>query len=103
MNCDQVVLVRTPEGTPVASDFALGSAALPAPQPGQVLVKVLALSLDPYLRSAMAGRHLSAPILPGQVVLGEGLVEVTESLHPRMQPGQRWVAACGWFPRRSPT
>ncbi len=93
---DHITLVRTPEGTPLASDFLLGSGPVAAPQPGQVRVKVLALSLDPYLRSAMAGRHLSAPILPGQVVMGEGLVEVMESEHPRMQPGQRWVAACGW-------
>ena len=96
MNSEHIVLVRTPEGTPQTSDFELGSSTLPALQPGQVQVKVLALSLDPYLRSAMAGRHLSAPILPGQVVLGEGLCEVVESLHPRMQPGQLWVAGCGW-------
>lgn len=96
LNADHITLVRTPDGAPQAGDFALGSAPLPELSDGYVLVKVLALSLDPYLRSAMAGRHLSAPILPGQVVAGEGLVEVIDSRHPRMRAGQRWVAACGW-------
>jgi NADPH-dependent curcumin reductase len=57
---------------------------------------VLALSLDPYLRSAMAGRHLSASIGIGDLVRGEGLVEVLASRHPAMAAGEQWVAACGW-------
>ena len=96
MQIEHITLTRTPVGTPVASDFALSAATLAEPAEGQVLVHVIALSLDPYLRSAMAGRHLSGPILPGEVVRGEGLVEVVKSCHPGMRPGQRWVALCGW-------
>ena len=92
----QITLQRTPDGVPVEADFALGHAELAAPAGGQVLVRVLALSLDPYLRSAMAGRHLSGAIAPGEVVRGEGLIEVIESKHPRMAAGQKWVAVCGW-------
>ena len=93
---EHITLVRTPNGLPVEADFALGHAELAAPQDGEVLVRVIALSLDPYLRSAMAGRHMSGAIAPGTVVRGEGLVEVLHSRHPRMQAGQRWVAFCGW-------
>ena len=93
---DHITLQRTPDGLPLETDFALGQGALAEPDEHQVLVRVLALSLDPYLRSAMAGRHLSASIQPGDVVRGEGLVEVMVSRHPRMTVGQRWVAACGW-------
>ncbi len=96
MNIEHITLTRTPVGAPSAGDFALGTAPLAEPAEGEVRVRVIALSLDPYLRSAMAGRHLSGPILPGEVVRGEGLVEVMESRHPAMQPGQRWVAVCGW-------
>lgn len=92
----RVCLLRLPEGTPQESDFALESFRLQPPAGGQVLVRVLALSLDPYLRSAMAGRHLGAPILPGQAMRSEALVEVLRSEHPRMAAGQRWVATCGW-------
>ena len=93
---EHITLVRTPSGVPVEADFALGRSELQAPQDGEVLVRVIALSLDPYLRSAMAGRHMSGNMAPGTVVRGEGLVEVLHSRHPRMQVGQRWVAFCGW-------
>ncbi len=96
MHTQHITLKRTPEGVPTAADFELGAAELGAPADGQALVRVLALSLDPYLRSAMAGRHLSGAIRPGDVVRGEGLVEVIESRNPRLQAGQRWVAVCGW-------
>ena len=96
MNIEQITLVRTPDGSPVEADFALGHATLAPAAAGQVLVRVLALSLDPYLRSAMAGRHMSGNINAGEVVRGEGLVEVVESVHSSMQQGQRWVAECGW-------
>ena len=96
MHIEQITLQRTPVGLPEASDFAFGHAELPQPEEGQVLVRVLALSLDPYLRSAMAGRHLSASIGIGDLVRGEGLVEVLASRHPAMAAGEQWVAACGW-------
>ena len=96
MHIEQITLQRTPVGLPEASDFAFGHAELPQPEEGQVLVRVLALSLDPYLRSAMAGRHLSAAIGIGDLVRGEGLVEVLASRHPAMAAGEQWVAACGW-------
>jgi NADPH-dependent curcumin reductase len=96
MNIQQLVLQRTPEGVPAESDFRLEDSTLPSIAAGQALVRVHALSLDPYLRSAMAGKHMSGTIAPGQVVRGEGLVEVLASQHPRMQVGQWWVAQCGW-------
>ena len=96
MKIEHITLARTPEGVPLVSDFAVRSGEIAAPAEGQVLVRVIALSLDPYLRSAMAGRHMSGAIAAGDVVRGEGLVEVIESRHARMQVGQRWVALCGW-------
>ena len=96
MQIEQITLQRSPEGLPREDDFAWGRAEQPGPGADEALVRVVALSLDPYLRSAMAGRHLSGAILPGQVVRGEGLVEVLESRHPRFESGQLWVAECGW-------
>lgn len=96
MQINTIQLLKTPQGVPQPTDFEFVSAQLAAPAPGQVLVRVTALSLDPYLRSAMAGRHMSGAIAPGDVVRGEGLVQVLESQHPRMQAGQTWVAPCGW-------
>jgi NADPH-dependent curcumin reductase len=96
LKSEHITLARLPEGTPQLGDFGAGSIELPATAPGQVLVRTIALSLDPYLRSVMAGRHMSGAMQAGEVVRGEGLVEVLESEHPRMQPGERWVAQSGW-------
>jgi NADPH-dependent curcumin reductase len=100
MRSQHITLSRTPVGVPAAGDFAFGDAELPNTTdtlaPGQVLVRVIALSLDPYLRSAMAGRHMSGAIAPGDVVRGEGLVQVLASANTRMVAGQQWVAMCGW-------
>jgi len=89
-------LLATPVGDSRPEDFVLGESPLPELAEGQALVRVLALSLDPYLRSAMAGRHLSGAIAQGDVVRGEGLVEVLASRHARWSAGQQWVAECGW-------
>ncbi len=96
IDIQQVTLQRTPEGVPLESDFHFGPGQIAPPGEGQAHVRVLALSMDPYLRSAMAGRHLSAAVQPGEVVRGDGLIEVITSQHPRLAAGQRWVAACGW-------
>ena len=55
----QVILTRIPEGVPSLDDFAVVDTMVAGPGPGQVRVRVLELSLDPYLRTAIIGRHLS--------------------------------------------
>ncbi len=49
----RVVLVRRPPGEPAESDFRVEEAPVPEPKHGEVLVKVLYLSLDPYQRGRM--------------------------------------------------
>ncbi len=96
MLAEQIQLLKTPVGQPQAADFALRQVVLPAPSDGEVLVEVLAVSLDPYQRIAMAGRHLTAAVRPGDVVPAEGLVKVLASKHPEYAQGQVLVAPCGW-------
>lgn len=96
METDQIILAQRPAGLPSVEDFQLRRSTLAAPAVGEVLVRVRALSLDPYQRLAMAGRHLSAPVAPGEVIRGDGLVEVLSSRDARLQPGELWVAPCGW-------
>jgi NADPH-dependent curcumin reductase CurA len=50
-----IVLARRPEGAPRAADFALREVPLAEPRSGEVLVRNLWLSLDPYMRLYMAG------------------------------------------------
>ena len=46
-------LVARPDGWPVPEDFALVEAPVPAPGPGQILVRNEYLSVDPYMRGRM--------------------------------------------------
>ncbi len=48
-----LLLVRRPKGEPAEEDFRLVDTALPLPAEGQVLLRNLYLSIDPYLRGRM--------------------------------------------------
>ena len=65
----RVVLVRKPRGPPQPDDFDVVPAPLPA-GPG-VLADVLYVSLDPYLRGRLSGRHIAGPIAAGDAMDSE--------------------------------
>ena len=76
----QVVLARRPKGTIAVSDFELRSVALPELGGGEVLVRNLWMSVDPYMRlylSELSGHH--QPLDIGAVLEGAAVGEVTES------------------------
>jgi NADPH-dependent curcumin reductase CurA len=52
----QIVLAARPQGRPKLPDFRLEETAIPTPGPGQVLLRVQYLSLDPYMRGRMDDR-----------------------------------------------
>ena len=56
----QVCLARIPEGIPEVEDFSVVEQAMPAVADGEVLCEALWLSLDPYMRSQIAGRTCPA-------------------------------------------
>lgn len=96
-NC-QVVLARPLHGAPRAADFRLQYTALPEPQPGQLLVRHIYLSLDPYQRPAMAGRHMgeSGSSQAGEVPPGETIGQVLVSRHPGFSTGDYVRHNGGW-------
>jgi NADPH-dependent curcumin reductase CurA len=51
----RVVLVSRPVGEPKGSDFRVEDYALPTPGEGQVLLRTIWLSLDPYMRAILCG------------------------------------------------
>lgn len=91
-----VVLTRRSEGAPVVDDFRTESTQTPAAGDGQLLVRVLFLSLDPYLRGKISGRHMSGAIHPGEVMAGESVGEVAASNHPEFTVGDIVRAETGW-------
>ena len=83
----QIHLDAMPEGNPEPQHFKAVSVPRAEPQAGQVLCKTLYLSLDPYMRSQMAGRHMSGTINPGDLMRGETVSEVIESKHEDFKTG----------------
>ena len=90
-----VVLRQSPDGLPEPSDFEVREGAVPEPGPGQVLVETEWLSLDPYQRAQMAGRHLSGTAGAGEVLKGETVGVVTAS-NATLAVGARVRGMGGW-------
>lgn len=91
-----VRLGRYPQGLPTTEDFRMDHAPWPEPGAGQVLLRVLALSVDPYLRSLLAGRHLGQRPALGAVMPGMGLARVLASEDPALPVGSLVVGDTGW-------
>lgn len=79
----QVLLAARPAGRPTPSDFRIVETAIPEPAEGEVLLKILYLSLDPYMRGRMnAGRSYAKPVEIGAVMEGGTVARVVRSRHP---------------------
>jgi NADPH-dependent curcumin reductase CurA len=94
----RIVLAARPRGEPTAADFRLEQAPVPVPADGQVLLRTLYLSLDPYMRNVM---EEVAPIYAQSVPLGAPMVggtvsRVAASRHPRWREGDLVLGQAGW-------
>ncbi len=92
----RILLKRQCEGVPTADDFEVTSAAIPEPELGELLCETIFLSLDPYLRGRISGRHLSGAILPGELMGGEAISRVLKSNSPDFAEGDIIAAHTGW-------
>lgn len=93
----QVTLANRPTGWVQESDFKIVETDIPKPGAGQVLVKNLYLSLDPYMRGRMnAGPSYAANVAIGQVMVGGTAGEVVDSNNPGFKPGDTVVGYFGW-------
>src|SRR6185369_12700693 len=84
----RIVLNCRPAGAPTAENFRLEEHAVPVPADGQVLLRTLYLSLDPYMRGRMSDAPSYAPpVAVGDVMVGGTVSRVEASQHPDFQPG----------------
>jgi hypothetical protein len=91
-----VCVLRHPDGAPRVEDFVLHEAPLPVPQAGELLLRTILLSIDPYLRAQLGARYLAARPPLGALVPGSAVAEVIDSRDPRVAVGEYVVAECGW-------
>ncbi|WP_433755276.1 NADP-dependent oxidoreductase [Nocardia sp. CA-135398] len=93
----RIVLASRPEGAPTPANFRIETAALPEPGEGEVLLRTLYLSLDPYMRGRMsAAKSYAAPVAIGDVMVGGTVAEVLESRAPSIAKGDVVQAYSGW-------
>src|SRR6266436_8523859 len=80
-----------------AENFNTVDAEAPRPEDGEVLVRTLYISVDPYLRGRMReGRSYVAPFEIGAVINSVVVGEVVESRSPEFQPGDIVTGMLGW-------
>ncbi len=97
MENKRVVLASRPVGWVSEDNFRIETASVPAPQEGEVLVKNLWLSLDPYMRGRMSdAKSYVKGVDIGEVMVGQTVGEVVESNNPRLNKGDHVLTQLGW-------
>jgi NADPH-dependent curcumin reductase len=94
----RILLAARPHGAPKPEDFRLEEAPIPKPNDGELLLRTLYLSLDPYMRNVM---DEVAPVYASSVPLGTPMVggtvsRVVISKHPKFRAGDLVLGGSGW-------
>jgi NADPH-dependent curcumin reductase CurA len=94
----RILLAARPHGLPVPQDFRLVEDAVPEPRDGQVLLRTLYLSLDPYMRNLMdeAGTDYASAVSLGEPMVGGTVSRVVVSRHPGFHAGDWVLGNAGW-------
>ena len=93
----RIVLNSRPTGAPTPDNLRLEESAIAAPAAGQVLLRTLYLSLDPYMRGRMSdGPSYAAPVALDEVMVGGTVSRVETSQHPDFKTGDLVLGQTGW-------
>ncbi|WP_395677139.1 NADP-dependent oxidoreductase [Inquilinus sp.] len=93
----RILLAARPVGEPKDTDFRLVEEPVPAPGPGQLLIRTLWLSLDPYMRGRMSdAKSYATPVEIGHVMVGGAVGRIVASNHPGFAPGDIVEGRTGW-------
>ena len=92
-----IVLASRPVGEPKPDDFRSVEGDIEQPGPGEVLLKTLWLSLDPYMRGRMsAAKSYADPLEIGEVMTGGTVSKVVSSNNKALSVGDIVVGYTGW-------
>ncbi|WP_420748952.1 NADP-dependent oxidoreductase [Rhodococcus sp. O3] len=93
----RIVLASRPVGAPTPENFRTETVDVPEPGDGQILVRVVYLSLDPYMRGRMSdAKSYAPPVELGDVMVGATVAQVVTSRHPDIAEGDYVLAGTGW-------
>lgn len=92
-----IVLDSRPVGAPTPDNFRLRETSLPEPADGELLLRTLYLSLDPYMRGRMSeAKSYAEPMAIGDVMVGGTVSRVLVSRHPDFKEGDLVLGFSGW-------
>jgi NADPH-dependent curcumin reductase CurA len=93
----RIYLVRHPEGMPTDEDLKIESVPLPKPGAGEMLLRTIYLSLDPYMRGRMSpAKSYAQGVRPGDTMVGATVSEVMECNVAGFAPGDVVLSYDGW-------
>ncbi|MCB2377941.1 NADP-dependent oxidoreductase [Hymenobacter sp. BT635] len=97
MKTQTILLASRPKGLPTAEQFQFETIELPTPSVGQVLLKTLYVSVDPYMRGRMnEGKSYVPPFTVGEPIAGGAVAEVLESQNEALPVGSVVVGNLPW-------
>jgi NADPH-dependent curcumin reductase CurA len=93
----RIVLAFRPTGAPTPDNFRIETQALPVPTHGEMLLRTICLSLDPYMRGRMSDAPSYAPpVAIGEVMVGSTVSRVEISHNPDFAIGDLVLCQSGW-------
>ena len=93
----RITLAARPVGAPKTSDFATVDEPVPAPGDGEMLLRTVYLSLDPYMRGRMNDvKSYVPPAQIGETMEGGAVSVVEASRHPDFSAGDIVFSRTGW-------
>lgn len=93
----QIKLASRPHGAPTQDNFEFATSEIPTPAAGQMLLRTLYLSLDPYMRGRMSdAKSYADPLAVGDVMLGGTVAQVVSSNIEGFKAGDLVVSQSGW-------
>ena len=93
----EIRLKARPVGMPKSTDFEVASKPVAQPADGEVLVRNIWMSVDPYMRGRMMDRESYVPPFQiGEVLQGGALGQVVESKSDKLKVGDFVQSMWGW-------
>ena len=93
----EIRLKSRPEGMPTAANFEIAETEVPSSGEGQVLVRNIWMSVDPYMRGRMVDRESYVPPFQvGEALSGGAVGQVVDSKNPQFKRGDYVSNFSGW-------
>jgi len=93
----EVRLASRPQGVPTLDNFSFATVDVSDPQPGEVLVRNVCMSVDPYMRGRMnEGKSYVPPFQIGQPLEGGAVGRVVASQDEKLPVGTFVQSIYGW-------